>query len=111
MSYHPKDHADGATVRLLDDPAANRLLYTAGNVGPSGRPIPLDPDALLDEAETAFLLRTTPRTQQAWRLRGGGPAFVKLGKRRGVRYRRGTVVQYSIGRERHSISDSRWEGR
>jgi hypothetical protein len=37
-----------------------------------------DPDALLDQAETAFLLRTTPRTLQAWRLRGGGPAFVSL---------------------------------
>ena len=104
MSDYPKNRGAGSG-------SANRSLYTDGGVGPSGRPIPLDPDALLDEAEAAFLIRVSPHTLQAQRLRGGGPPFVRLGKRRGVRYRRGTLVQYSIDRERRSTSDSGGEGR
>jgi len=45
-----------------------------------------DPDALLTEAQTADLLSISMRTLQAWRVRGGGPVFVRAG--RAIRYRR-----------------------
>jgi|SRR5215472_18653500 len=76
MSDHPK-------TRDANSGSADGSRYTDGGVGPSGRPIPLDPDALLDEVEAAFLICASPRTLQAQRLRGGGPPFVRLGKRRG----------------------------
>jgi hypothetical protein len=34
---------------------------------------------LLTERQAADLLALSPRTLQAWRVRGGGPAFIKLG--------------------------------
>ena len=46
----------------------------------------LDPDALLTEAQTANLLSISMRTLQAWRVRGGGPVFIRAG--RAIRYRR-----------------------
>ena len=39
---------------------------------------------LMDENETAERLGLSPRTLQAWRVRGGGPQYVKIG--RSVRY-------------------------
>ncbi len=43
------------------------------------------PGALLTEVQAADFLNVSPRTLQTWRLRGGGPSFVKMGK--SVRYR------------------------
>jgi hypothetical protein len=43
-------------------------------------------DRLLTEAQTADVLNVSMRTLQAWRVRGGGPLFVRAG--RAVRYRR-----------------------
>ncbi|MCP4318477.1 MAG: helix-turn-helix domain-containing protein [Hyphomicrobiales bacterium] len=43
------------------------------------------PGALLTEVQAADFLNVSPRTLQTWRLRGGGPTFVKMGK--SVRYR------------------------
>lgn len=40
---------------------------------------------LLNERELAEHLRVTVKAVQAWRYRGGGPAFVRVG--RAVRYR------------------------
>ncbi|WP_369058341.1 helix-turn-helix domain-containing protein [Caulobacter sp. 73W] len=40
--------------------------------------------ALLNTTEAARVLSISPRTLEDWRLRGGGPAFHKLG--RAVRY-------------------------
>lgn len=40
---------------------------------------------LLNETQAAEYLGLSVRTLQAWRVRGGGPVFVKLG--RAVRYR------------------------
>jgi excisionase family DNA binding protein len=40
---------------------------------------------LLNETRAAEYLGLSVRTLQAWRVRGGGPVFVKLG--RAVRYR------------------------
>lgn len=42
--------------------------------------------ALLTESEAAQLVNLSVRTFQTWRVRGGGPQFVKLGG--AVRYRR-----------------------
>ncbi len=51
-----------------------------------------DPDALLGESETAQMLSVSTRTLQAWRLKGGGPVFVRCG--RAVRYRRKDLVAW-----------------
>jgi excisionase family DNA binding protein len=48
---------------------------------PSTNPAP----ALLNEREAAAYLNLSHRTLQAWRVRGGGPAYIKLGAN--VRYR------------------------
>lgn len=47
---------------------------------PSGNPSPL-----LTEIQAAELLNLSTRTLQAWRIKGGGPRFLKLG--RAIRYR------------------------
>ncbi|WP_295885527.1 helix-turn-helix domain-containing protein [uncultured Thiohalocapsa sp.] len=41
--------------------------------------------ALMNEREAAAYLNLSHRTLQAWRVRGGGPQFIKLGSN--VRYR------------------------
>jgi excisionase family DNA binding protein len=40
-----------------------------------------DPPTLLTTSEAAAHLRLSPRTLEAWRLRGGGPRYRKLGDR------------------------------
>ena len=47
---------------------------------------------LLTEAATAEFLCVSIRTVQAWRLRGGDPLYVKLGK--SVRYRPADLEQW-----------------
>jgi len=79
-----------------------------GAAGPSGRPIPLDPDALLDENEVAALIHQSTRTVQSYRLLGGGPPFAKLG--RNVRYRRVDVLDWIAQNIRCSTSDPGPEG-
>ncbi len=54
--------------------------------------IPNDPDALLTENQAVLLLNLSARTLQSWRLRGGGPKFVKAG--RAVRYRRSDLLDW-----------------
>ena len=71
---------------------------------PAGRTIPGDPDALLFEAEVAYLAASSVRTLQAWRISGGGPPFVAL-SRRAVRYRRRDVLAWMEARLRKSTSD------
>lgn len=39
---------------------------------------------LLTERQAADLLALSPRTLQAWRVRGGGPSYIKLGS--AIRY-------------------------
>jgi hypothetical protein len=110
VTNHPKDPYAGCTSRFLRAGEhgagdSSRPVYADGNTGPSGRLIPLDPDAMLDEAEAAFLCCLSPRSLQALRWRGGGPPYVKLGKRRGVRYQRGDLLQWLAERRRTSTSD------
>lgn len=47
---------------------------------------------LLNEAEVAEMTGLSKRTLQAWRYRGGGPPFIKLG--RAVRYRKSDIVEW-----------------
>ena len=48
--------------------------------------IAADLDAALNENQAAEFLGVSARTLQAWRVRGGGPRYVKIG--RSVRYQR-----------------------
>jgi predicted DNA-binding transcriptional regulator AlpA len=48
--------------------------------------------ALVNETLAALHLDISPRTLQAWRIRGEGPAFVKLG--RSVRYDRAELERF-----------------
>lgn len=51
-----------------------------------------NPDTLMNEVQAADFLSVSPRTLQAWRVRGGGPAFIRA--RRSVRYRFGDIVEW-----------------
>lgn len=57
-----------------------------------------DPNQLLTEKETASLICYTQRALQNWRLRGGGPEYVKIG--RSVRYQRRDVMKFIEERKR-----------
>jgi Helix-turn-helix domain len=50
-----------------------------------------DPEQLLKEDEAAQLLGFSVRALQNWRVRGGGPVFVKVSAR-SVRYRRVDLI-------------------
>jgi hypothetical protein len=58
---------------------------------------------LLTEQQAAALLGVTVKTLQGWRYRGGGPAFVKLG--RCVRYRAEDLQDFVTAAVRTSTSD------
>lgn len=63
-----------------------------------------DLDRLMDEREVAAFLGYTVRALQNWRLRGGGPVFVRVSAR-SVRYRRRDVLEWAKARLRTSTSD------
>lgn len=63
------------------------------------RPTPIGADLLMPEA-VADELGIAPATLAAWRSRGTGPAFVKLGARL-VRYRRADLSAYIASHRRH----------
>ena len=86
----PNDATQGALASPLEEP--------------NGRPIPVHPDALLHTTEAAFLLGLSPRTMEALRLRGGGPAYYSVG-RRACRYRRRDLEIWLDVRRRKSTSD------
>ena len=64
---------------------------------------------LLDERQAAGRLCLAVRTLQKWRVTGGGPRFVKLG--RSVRYRQSDLDQWVRERQRTSTSDTSDPGR
>ena len=68
-----------------------------------------DPERLLREEEVAEHLGFSARALQNWRLRGGGPVFVKVSAR-SVRYRRADLVAWVKARLRRSTSDDGSEG-
>jgi Helix-turn-helix domain len=70
-----------------------------------------DLDCALNEAQAAQILGLSVRTLQAWRVRGGGPPYVKVG--RAVRYQRRVLAAFQ---EQHTVtstteSDAREAGR
>lgn len=64
---------------------------------------------LLTTEESAHFLRLQKNTLEVWRLRGTGPAYLKLGRR--VLYRRESLEQFMAERERRSTSDTGAQGR
>ena len=68
----------------------------------------LDPDhleRLIDEKAAAHFLGYSPRALQNWRLRGGGPRFVRVSSR-SVRYRRRDLIAWAEQRLRSSSSEA-----
>ena len=59
---------------------------------------------LLTEKETAKILGFSIRTLQKWRVKGGGPRFVRVSAR-AIRYRRADLDQWIEGRIRTSTAD------
>lgn len=63
-----------------------------------------DADDLLTTREAAALIHVSPRTLEGWRLRGGGPAFLRVGKRL-VRYAAGDVLTWAKRQRLFSTSE------
>ena len=59
---------------------------------------------LLTESEAAAFLNFTPRAMQAWRTRGGGPAYIRVSAR-AIRYRQEDIDRWLDERRRTSTSD------
>jgi predicted DNA-binding transcriptional regulator AlpA len=70
---------------------------------PSGYPVGYF-DQLVAEKEAATFLGYSVRALQNWRLRGGGPQFVKVSSR-SVRYRRSDLYAWTETKIRKSSSD------
>jgi predicted DNA-binding transcriptional regulator AlpA len=64
-------------------------------------PVAADPDAALNENQAAEFLGVSVRTLQAWRVRGGGPPYVKIG--RAVRYQRRALVTFQ---QEHTVTST-----
>lgn len=56
--------------------------------------IKYDPDQLINEQKAAEFLGYTVRALQNWRVRGGGPKFVKVSSR-SIRYRRRELIAWA----------------
>lgn len=61
-----------------------------------------DTPELVDENEASVLLAVSVRSLQTWRVSGGGPDYVKLG--RAVRYRRSDLLAWIAANTRRSTS-------
>lgn len=64
-----------------------------------------DPDQLLTEKDAAQLVCYSTRALQNWRLRGGGPKYVKVSAR-SIRYQRRDVIEWIESRKRSHTSQS-----
>jgi len=67
-------------------------------------------DGLIDEAAAAEFLGYTPRALQNWRVRGGGPKFVRVSSR-SIRYRRRDLIEWAESRLRCSTSEMEVPGK
>jgi Helix-turn-helix domain len=65
--------------------------------------LPDDSDVLLDEKQTARCIKNSPSTLQKWRVRGVGPAFLKING--AVRYRVGDLKDWLASKRRISTAD------
>ena len=84
---------------------APEQLSPADAVRAAAAAIPPHPCALLTEVQAAEVLNVSIRTLQAWRVRGGGPRFCRLGSGRAVRYRNSDLAAYIEMRMVASTSD------
>jgi len=65
-----------------------------------------DPDQLLNEKQAASILCYSQRALQNWRVRGGGPLYVKVSAR-SIRYRRCDLTSWIEKRLRaHSTQNT-----
>ena len=62
----------------------------------------LELNALITESEAADFLGFSVRALQNWRIRGGGPRFVRISSRT-VRYRRRDLIEWT---EQHLVSST-----
>jgi phage terminase Nu1 subunit (DNA packaging protein) len=60
-----------------------------------------DLDYAINENQAAEILGVSCRTLQAWRVRGGGPPYVKIG--RAVRYQRRALFTFQ---EQHTVTST-----
>ena len=60
-------------------------------------------DRLIPETAAANFIGYTIRALQNWRVRGGGPRFVKVSSR-SIRYRRRDLIEWAEARLRASTS-------
>jgi predicted DNA-binding transcriptional regulator AlpA len=63
-------------------------------------------DRLIDEQAAAAFIGYSVRALQNWRLRGGGPRYVRVSSR-SIRYRRRDLTAWAEQRLRSNSSDSR----
>ena len=63
----------------------------------------LQSEKLLDEKEVANSYGLSVRTLQAWRIKGGGPVFCKLGSR--VKYRPSDLEDFLRARTKAHTSE------
>jgi hypothetical protein len=61
-------------------------------------------DCLISEGEAAQFLGYTARALQNWRVRGGGPHFIKVSSR-SIRYRRRDLITWAEQRLRSHTSE------
>jgi predicted DNA-binding transcriptional regulator AlpA len=66
-------------------------------------------DRLINEQEAANFLGFSVRALQNWRLRGGGPEYVRV-SRRSVRYRRRELIRWADEKLEPHTSDSSLQG-
>lgn len=66
----------------------------------------IDPSVLITELEAAKLLSVSARSLQNWRVRGGGPQFIKMGGRI-VRYRHRDISDWIDSQARNNTSQGR----
>jgi len=64
-----------------------------------------DPDQLLTEKEAAELICYSQRALQNWRVRGGGPQYVKVSAR-SIRYQRRDVMSWIEERKRQDTAQT-----
>jgi predicted DNA-binding transcriptional regulator AlpA len=94
----------GTAEERPDEAIVRRALPDVRLDEPAGRPLPADPAALLYPAEAAHILGLSPRTLEHFRISGGGPRYVSIG-RRCVRYRRSDLTGWIDSRCRRHTSD------
>lgn len=65
-------------------------------------------DQLLTEKEAAALICYSPRALQNWRVRGGGPAYVKVSAR-SIRYQRRDVLKWIEDRKQLNTAQNNFQ--